>query len=158
MFFNLLLAPRPGAAAIRDGALGNYSHAFWLEHDTRPVRPGWADALLADTAPGGGGPAFWMKGSQYVGGASFDGTVLQPDSWGWVGHINGAQRGGWAGRERVSRPRAAVMLLLTHSHCLQCADARVCALAGNALYALHEPDFATFLALVVEREPPSHFW
>ena len=31
-------------------------------------------------------------------------------------------------------------------------------LNGNALYALHDAEFNAFLQLVMEREPPSHFW
>lgn len=29
---------------------------------------------------------------------------------------------------------------------------------GNALYRLHDPDFATFLRIVMDREPPEHYW
>ena len=79
MFFNIFRAPS------LQNALQAYSHMFWMEWDTRPIRPLWLNALVKELD----GNRFWMKGSQYVGGAAFDGTVHYQENWNWVGHLNG---------------------------------------------------------------------
>jgi hypothetical protein len=163
MFFKLFQEP-----ALRQEALGGYTHAFWMEWDTRPVRPGWMDKLLATTHD----EPFWVKGSHYVGGAAFDSTVLYADNWPWIGHINGEERagrcGGSAGGEGVvggTQQREPTRDHRSH-HAHTSPTTTLCfsqfvlitAHAGNALYALHDPEFLKFQRLTIEREPPSHFW
>ena len=89
------------------------THMFWMEHDVYPLRSGWLDALLAESARGD----FWVSGSVYLGDGLDNAVAANPENWNWVGHIN-----------------------------------------GNALYDLKDPLFVEFLRLVIQYEPPSHFW
>jgi hypothetical protein len=61
-----------------------YRTMFWMEGDVFPLKPYWIDKLYAESLVGD----FWMKGSIYFGHA-FDDSVMSPETWNWVGHING---------------------------------------------------------------------
>ena len=77
MFFKMELDPR------LEQDLKGYTHAYWMEWDTRPIRSLWVDAIV--DASGGGD--FWVRGSHYYG-KELDDTLRSPGNENWVGHIN----------------------------------------------------------------------
>ncbi len=66
---------------------GDYEYIFWMEHDVKPLRPHWLDALthVIDSSED-----FYMKGSIFRGHSALkkhlqQGNLLNP----WIPHING---------------------------------------------------------------------